>query len=57
MYTWSVGTEACGVDIHPHRDPHAHLSSESEWDHVGVAYPLSLAGDVNISLYFGRSEF
>ena len=45
LYTWSVGQEPCGFNIHPHKDPHAHLSHESEWNHVGVAYPLHLQGE------------
>ena len=44
VYTWSVGMDACGDDIHPHVDPHHHLHDESEWTHSAVAYPLSLKG-------------
>ncbi|XP_070573951.1 uncharacterized protein [Ptychodera flava] len=39
-YTWTVGTDHCLDDIHPHKDPHSHLFDESEWTHVGVAHPL-----------------
>ncbi|XP_078660674.1 uncharacterized protein LOC144905141 [Branchiostoma floridae x Branchiostoma belcheri] len=41
-YTWSVGTEKCLENIHPHKDPHAHLFDESEWTHTGLAHPLDL---------------
>ncbi|CAH1249045.1 SELE [Branchiostoma lanceolatum] len=41
-YTWSVGTTRCEDNIHPHRDPHAHLFDESEWTHTGIAHPLDL---------------
>ncbi|KAI8514390.1 hypothetical protein Bbelb_087140 [Branchiostoma belcheri] len=41
-YTWSVGTEKCSENIHPHKDPHAHLFDESEWTHTGLAHPLDL---------------
>ena len=44
VYTWSVGTEPCGFDIHPHNDPHSHFPSQSEWTNIGVAYPLDLDG-------------
>ncbi|XP_070574642.1 uncharacterized protein [Ptychodera flava] len=39
-YTWTVGTEPCLDNIHPHKDPHSHLFDESEWTHIGIAYPL-----------------
>ncbi|XP_066264364.1 uncharacterized protein [Branchiostoma lanceolatum] len=41
-YTWSVGTTQCEENIHPHKDPHAHLFDESEWTHTGLAHPLDL---------------
>ncbi|XP_077996024.1 uncharacterized protein LOC144449371 [Glandiceps talaboti] len=41
-YTWTVGKEPCLDDIHPHKDPHSHLFDESEWTHIGLAYPLSV---------------
>ena len=44
VYTWSVGKDRCGDDIHPHVDPHHHLHDESEWTHSAVAYPVSLRG-------------
>ncbi|XP_070573748.1 uncharacterized protein [Ptychodera flava] len=36
-YTWTIGTEPCLDDIHPHKDPHAHFFDESEWTHIGLA--------------------
>ncbi|XP_070573744.1 uncharacterized protein [Ptychodera flava] len=36
-YTWTIGSEPCLDDIHPHKDPHAHLFDESEWTHIGLA--------------------
>ncbi|XP_077868182.1 uncharacterized protein LOC102808676, partial [Saccoglossus kowalevskii] len=41
-YTWTVGTDHCLDDIHPHKDPHSHLFDESEWTHTGIAHPLEL---------------
>ncbi|XP_078585864.1 uncharacterized protein LOC144867675 [Branchiostoma floridae x Branchiostoma japonicum] len=41
-YTWTVGTDHCFDDIHPHKDPHAHLYDEDEWTHQSLAYPLDL---------------
>ncbi|XP_078658231.1 uncharacterized protein LOC144903714 [Branchiostoma floridae x Branchiostoma belcheri] len=41
-YTWTVGTDHCQDDVHPHKDPHSHLYGEDEWTHQGLAYPLEL---------------
>ncbi|XP_077992165.1 uncharacterized protein LOC144446291 [Glandiceps talaboti] len=41
-YTWTVGTDHCEDDVHPHKDPHSHLFDENEWTHVGIAHPLDL---------------
>ncbi|XP_019642103.1 PREDICTED: uncharacterized protein LOC109483513 [Branchiostoma belcheri] len=41
-YTWTVGTDHCQEDVHPHKDPHSHLYGENEWTHQGLAYPLEL---------------
>ena len=45
VYTWAAGTQPCSDNIHPHRDPHAHIHKESEWTHQGVAFPLDLEGE------------
>ncbi|CAH1794764.1 unnamed protein product [Owenia fusiformis] len=39
-YLVSVGTEVCRDDHHPHKDPHAHITFESEWTHEAMLYPL-----------------
>ncbi|XP_070573717.1 uncharacterized protein [Ptychodera flava] len=36
-YTWTIGSEACLEDVHPHKDPHSHFFDESEWTHIGLA--------------------
>ncbi|XP_078575699.1 uncharacterized protein LOC144861601 [Branchiostoma floridae x Branchiostoma japonicum] len=41
-YTWTVGADHCLDDVHPHKDPHAHLYDEDEWTHQSLAYPLNL---------------
>ena len=44
LYVWGVGTAHCADNVHPHRDPHAHLASSSEWTHMGIIHPVNMAG-------------
>ena len=42
-YTWAVGRQVCGTDIHDYSDPHGHLSSESFWTNTGFQKGFHLA--------------
>ncbi|XP_021370398.1 uncharacterized protein LOC110461300 [Mizuhopecten yessoensis] len=42
-YTWSAGTNVCGSDVVPERDPHGHLSHDKYWTHTGYTKDLSLS--------------
>ena len=48
IYTWTVGTTVCGDDVVEYNDPHEHLSTRSDWTHVGLAFPLKLPGNRRI---------
>ena len=42
-YTFAVGTTVCGNEISDFVDPHAALSHQDDWSHVGLAKDLHLA--------------
>ena len=55
IFTWTVGTTVCGEDVVEYNDPHEHLSTRSDWTHVGLAFPLKLAGNRRIQEYHSWS--
>ena len=50
VYTWSSGTAPCSDNVHPHKDPHSHLTDQTEWTHQGLAFPLDLPGMLDVRL-------
>ena len=44
-----MGTDHCEDNVHPHRDPHAHIAMSSEWTHSGIIDEIRMSGRVTSS--------